>query len=283
MTDLAENEDLGDENLNDGDVIEGEVIDENNDDTPQISEAETKALSLGWKPKDEWEGDADDWTSAKRFNQTRDIIDSNKSLRAEQDRMKFEFDQRIENNNQINKQMYDSKVAELKSKRDAAAADADMVTYNDANKQLDELETPAVKDPVAPNSESYAQAVYNNPVTQQYISENPWIKGDGPKATYGQRVFADYLANNSENGTIEEGLEKVTKMVNKEFPKTNPKRNSNKTLGERSQGNRKTSSRVKLTMADLTREESNIFNSMGKTWKSEADFLVAVADMRKGE
>ena len=36
-------------------------------ETPQLSKAEEKALSHGWKPKDQWEGDPDEWRDAQSF------------------------------------------------------------------------------------------------------------------------------------------------------------------------------------------------------------------------
>lgn len=284
MGDAAENEDLGgEETIDDGDLANEEIQNEDIDDSPQPSDAEVKALNLGWKPRDEWEGDPDDWTSAKRFNQTRDIIDSNKSLRANQDRLEHNFNERLENTNKLNKQIMEAKVVELKSKRDSAAAEADMPTYNEANKQLEDLEAPE-KPAAAPNNQAnYAKAVYDHPVTQQFITDNPWIKGDGAKAVYGQKIFADYLANSPANGTIEEGLQLVKTSVNREFPQKNANRESRKTLGERGRGPGKVASRNSLTMDDLTREEKNIYDEMGSQWKDQKEFLQAVADLREGE
>lgn len=282
MPDPAQNLDDGDQ-IDDNQIDDNQVDDHHIDDEPQISEAQQKAMDLGWVPKDKWEGDEDNWNSAPNFLRTREIIDNNKALRAEQDKMRHDFDKRIENNNKLSQQMMDMKVSELKGKRDAAAADADMPAYQDANKQLDEIEKSDVSRETPPpaNTENYAKAVYDHPVTQQFITENPWIRGGAPKAIYGQKIFADYIQQNP-TGTIEEGLELVKTSVNREFPQVNQNRQNAKQMGDRGNGPKKIASKNTLTMDDLTSQERAIFSGLGSGWKDEKDFLQAVADNRKG-
>lgn len=52
-------------------------------ETPEYSEIETSALDEGWKPKDQWEGDPDEWVSAKAWKKRGEFI-------AEIDRVKKE-------------------------------------------------------------------------------------------------------------------------------------------------------------------------------------------------
>lgn len=290
MSDPAQNIDNNDPNNNDGVIVDNSVNnqnpDDNFDDEPQVSQSDQDASQLGWQPKEEWEGDPDEWTSSKRFLQTREIIESNKSLRANQDRMEHDFNKRLDGVKQFHDQQLKSKIEELKNKRDSAAEDGEMDVYKETNKQLDELEKSDVsrETPQQPvDQQSYANAVYQHPVTQKFVAENEWIKGNGAKAVYGQKVFADYLKNNSANGTIEEGLNLVKESVNREFPNHNPNRETNNQMGDRGNGPRKQAPRNRLTMDDLTREEQGIWNSMGSTYKDKEEFLQVVADSRKGE
>lgn len=254
-------------------------------DEPEFSESELQARSLGWKPKDEFGGDPDDWNTHRGFLKNRELIESSKALRANQDRMESEFNRRLDGVNKIHEQSLNLKIEELKNTRDSAAEEADMDTYHAANKQLEELNKPTVEDQPQMSPQDLMVAVVNQPVTQTFINENQWIKGDGPKAVYGQKVFADWIAANSNNTTamIEDGLNLVKQSVNNAFPQTNPNLNNAQQMSERGQGSRKTPQRNSLTIADLTPAERGIWRSMGNTWKDEADFLQSVADTRKGE
>ena len=283
MSDLAEKT----ENLeeNEGVLQKSDETQENLDDTPVVSESEKKATTLGWRAKDEWKGDEDDWSSAKRFLQTREIIESNKHLRSDIDRMNHEFDGRIQNLQKFHQQNLNSQVQALKDKRDSAAQDADMETYHAVNKQLDNLENQP-EPVVAENDRSqFVNNIVNHPVTQSFIQENPWIKEDGAKGVYGKKIFADWVTQNEKNpnAILEEGLKLVKESVNREFPKNNPNRETNQSMGDKGSGSRKNTPRNRLTMNDLTREENNIWHAMGNTWKTQEDFLIAVADSRKGE
>lgn len=283
MNDLAEKTD----NLEEEEEVlqTGSERQENLDDEPVVSDAEKKATGLGWRPKDEWKGDEDDWTGAKRFLQTREIIESNKHLRSDIDKMNHEFDNRIQNLQKFHQQNLNTQIQSLKDKRDSAAQDADMETYHAANKQLDDLQTQPA--PLNDNNDQqqFVTNIVNHPVTQSFINENPWIKEQGAKGVYGQKIFADWVTQNTNNpnAILEEGLKLVKESVNREFPQNNPNREANQSMGDKGGGARKTTPKNRLSMSDLSREENNIWHAMGSTWKNQEDFLIAVADARKGE
>jgi len=283
MNDLAEKDD----NLEEDDEVlqTSSEPQENLDDEPVFSDAEKKARKFGWRPKDEWKGDEDDWASSKRFLQTRDIIESNKHLRSDIDRMNHDFDSRIQNLQKFHQQNLDSQVDALKDKRDSAAEDADMVTYRAANKQLDDLQKQPEPQRVDNDQQQLMNNIVNHPVTQSFVQENPWIREDGAKGTYGKKIFADWVGQNTNNpnATLEEGLKLVKESVNREFPQSNPNRKTNQSMGDKGSGPRKTTSKNRLSLDDLSRVETSIWHAMGKTWKTEEDFLIAVADSRKGE
>lgn len=283
MSDLAEKKD----NLEEEEEVlqTGDEPQENLDEQPVVSNAEKKAIKLGWKPKDEWTDREEDWTSAKRFLQTREIVESNKHLRSDIDRMNHDFDNRIQNLQKLHEQNLDSQIEALKDKRDSAAQDADMDTYHAVNKQLDDLEKQPAPASVDNNSQQLVNNIVNHPVTQSFIQENPWIREDGAKGIYGKKIFSDWIAQNTNNpnATLEQGLKLVKESVNREFQQTNPNRDTNQSMGDKGSGPRKTAPKNRLSMNDLSRVENNIWHAMGKTWKNEEDFLQAVADSRKGE
>ena len=283
MSDLAEKNDIPDETIEDA-TLQDDYVDDHAEDKPEVPDAEKKASGMGWRPKDEWKGDEDDWSSAKRFLQTREIIESNKHLRSDIDKMNFDFDSRIQNLQKFHQQNLNSQIQSLKDKRDSAAADADMETYQAANEQLDVLQKQPAPVNVDNNQQQFVANIVNHPVTQSFIQENPWINENGAKGTFGKKIFADWVNQNANNpnAILEQGLSLVKESVNREFPQINPNRETNQSMGEKGGGARRSVSRNKLTMNDLTRVENNIWHAMGNTWKSEKEFLQAVADDRKG-
>lgn len=257
------------------------------DDPPEINESEQKALNLGWKQKDEWEGDIDDWTNAKRFLQTRDIIESNKNLRSQMDKMGNEFSNRIDGLQKFHEQSLNAKVNELKKKRDDAASEADMDTYNDANKQLDEIQDQPThtNQPQAQNQKQIIENLIAHPTTQSFLQENPWFEQNSAKGVYGQKVFTDWLkANiNNQDAKLEDGFDMVRQSVNREFKQVNQNRENASSMGNKGNNLRSNKKSHSITMNSLTAEEKGIWSATGSAWDSQEDFLQAVADSRKGE
>lgn len=288
MSEAAENIDNPDDQTIDTDLDKsGEQFDDNINEPDQISESELQARTLGWKPKEDFSGDPEDWNTHRGFLKNREIIENNKSLRSDMDRMSHDFNQRLDGVNRLHEQSLKQKVEELKTKRDSAAQEADMDTYREANKQLDELEKTDVsrETTTQPSQQDVMVGIVNHPTTQAFINDNQWIKGNDAKAVYGQKVFTDWISANANNpgAILEDGLEHVKQLVNQQFKQTNPNLDNAQQMSERGQGNRKTQQRNSLTMDDLDPAERGIWRSMGSTWKDQADFLQAVADARKGE
>ena len=288
-----DNLDPGDQNLNpdDPNLNDEHLDDENLNDENQISEADQAAIDLatqaGWQDKEAWVeagGDENDWTSAKRFNQTKSIIDSNKSLRAETDRMKHDFDNRITGLQKFHQQALKTQIENLKRTRDEAAEDADMPAYKQANKDLEALESPVIeKTPPPNNQQEFIQRVIDAPETQAFIVANPWIKDGSAKGTHGLQVFTTWLETNKNNpdALLHEGLAMVKQSSEQAFPATNQNRNKVVTMGERNNKPNKLLKKHGVTMDSLSSDEMGIWNSTKSAWKDEAEFLQSVADSRK--
>jgi len=284
--DASKNQDENLDNTNLPDAANDENFDE--DETPKLSDAEQRAMQMGWQPKDKWDGDPDDWTSAKRFIQTGEVIQANKVLHSKVDRMQNEFENRIQNLQTLHENKIKLEMEALKAKRDQAANDADIDTYNAVNKEIDNIEQTVQKPEIsAPQNAQpdLMQKIVETPVVQQFVDENPWIREQGAKGVFGQKIFTDWIQSNmnNPNAVLEDGLKAVQEAVTKEFPQHNPNRKISQSMGTRSNGPKKSAQNHRLTMKDLSHQEKLIWNSMGGGWKDEKDFLQAVADDRKLE
>ena len=73
-----------------------EVVDQQSEQQPQLSDVEQQALEQGWRPQEEWEGDPDKWRPAKEFvergelfgkidHMGRELKETKKALRMLQD------------------------------------------------------------------------------------------------------------------------------------------------------------------------------------------------------
>lgn len=286
--------------------------DEGRQNDYEMDEFEIKARAMGWVPKEQWRGNPDDWTSAKRFVQTGEMIQANRALHQKVDHLEKDFETRLNNVRMIHEAQLKLNLERLRAERDEAVEMADTEKYRALNQQIENLERQGLQQgPLSnapPNVQSepamqaapmgqpspqtqatqspvdMSQAVRNvaeHPTVQQWRQKNPWIEQQTPKTAYAERVFLNYIQQNINNpsATIEQGLDMVEKAVAREFPSTNPNQ-QRPSMSSRSNRPSPRAANITLSMNDLTREERLVWQTMGKSFKNQAEFLRAVADDR---
>lgn len=260
-----------------GEVAPGEQTEqlEKGGEQSSSSTIEDRAREQGWKPKEEFEGDASKWVSAETFVAKGELIDrieqlgkklkdSDKTiamLKEHHAKVKeTEFKKAVEFLKQQKKQAYESgdvdKILELDDKI------AEVRETQKAQKQQDQVdETPE-----------------SHPAFQSWVSENKWYESDSEMRADAD-AFGEAYARNNTDKTPQEVLEYVSKKIKKAYPEkfTNP--NRNKPTGvESGSGNRQGSSRDNFT---LTEEEAKVMNTFVRNGvMTKEEYLSEVKRMR---
>lgn len=141
---------------------------------PQLSPDEDKARSGGWRPKEDWVeagNDADDWKSAKSFNEYGDLITSIKSQKRDLEDSKASFDERLNNQRTFMEAQAKQKLEDLKSQRTSHIENADLDAANTTQGQIDDLQA---ANPPAVDSNNQAKARDTKDI-QDWTSNNSWI------------------------------------------------------------------------------------------------------------
>lgn len=252
------------------------VIDDNQveQEEAQLSPVEQKAYDQGWRPEDDFNGDPDNWKTAKEFIRDGEWLAQIKSLKQDQERQKQEFDERLANSNKLHEARKAQELAALKKQQREAVSMADQDAYDDAQTQIDELEKQPQPD--APESQS------KDPVIAAWEDKNPWIMdSSSEKAQITNSLFNSYLTQN-QGATMQQAIDHIDSRLAVLYPtdNTNPRRNqpnSTETGGRkpRRQGR-------ELTMGDLTQAEQQEWAMYGRSmFGDEKKFLKAVTDARK--
>lgn len=98
-----------------------------------------KARQGGWRPKEEWEGDPDQWVDAKEFVSRKPLFDKihslNKALKDRDDKLKTvsEYATKAFEKGQ------EAAIKELEEKRRAAVESGDIEAFESADKELQEV------------------------------------------------------------------------------------------------------------------------------------------------
>jgi len=297
------------EDINDGFPDEYEQMSEEqkqfvDEQQEEYSETERQAMSMGWVPKENWRGDPDDWTSAKRFVQTGELMQANRRLHQKVDSLENNFNARLQGQQKLHEAQLKMTIKKLEEEKYNAAELGDREKYNEIDQEIRVLKE-GDSEPYAETQQEYAppapietepkqspngvdqEVLYHNlmnhPVVKTWRNKNPWIEQQSPKSAYAEREFIQYVQKNinNPNATVEEALSHVDDVVRRQF-NTEAPQHSRASMSEKRGGPTRRQS-PRLTMSELTREEKLIWQTMGKSWKNQEQFLQAVKDNREAE
>ena len=245
--------------------------------TPEINPAEEKAMGNGWVPQDQWEGAAEDWVTAKQFNEKGDLIGQVMELKAK-DRANASQLKALENAVQdlsnfradAEKVAYDKAIKALKTEKLDAIENGEGARVLEIDDKIDELkdtfkETKETKPTdSAPQVDPAIQGWLDDPANSWY-HDNLVMQGAADKLAmeYGQQGLAPADMIKKVEATIKEEFKHKFKTSAK-YPATN---DSNKN-GAENKG-----TKTKFTKADLTPDQQKtaelfvqkgVFESVGE-------------------
>lgn len=200
----------------------------------QHSESETKAMRLGWVPKDQFKGDPEKWRPAEDFldratNMLPLLQRDNEKLHRGMSRL----EKRLEDQNRTfeeyqkyaekaEERAYKRAKAELESKLDNAIQTADVAGAQQVRREIAALE----EDHKTPERKSEPEKPKIDPAFQEWMEENTWFNKDPALTGYATKVFGQ-LEQNQSGRSPKELLAETKKKVMERFPEEfgiNPKR-----------------------------------------------------------
>jgi len=270
----AEGKDAGNINT-DADVSNESEINQG-DSADKLTPTQQEAYDMGWRPKEEFNGDPDNWSSASAFMRYQ-------KLTKKIEQQKNDFDKRINENNELNKGLYNNQIDSLKKqleeKRDEAVEEGDIDAYKKKQKQIDELTEQQHK---ASNTNQPSEATVLDDDIQEWLLSNPWMRDASKKSEDASDLFDRIRAHNpykttKENLAILDDELKIMAVGKK----INPNRMSPSSL--ESGGSRPPAKNRELTMSELSEGEKNAWREFGKTIHSgnEKSFLASVKKVRE--
>lgn len=217
-----------------------------------------RALRNGWQDYDDWVAAGnppDEWKDFSVYN----IIGEFTAKLRKRDR---DYESQLAGVNKI----VQAQRTLLEQRRDEAIDAGDKTLVHKLEGQINDLQrTPVAK---------------SDPLIEDWEQRNPWVLEPGtPKTIFAQSQFAAALASRM---TTAQAIKHVESEVAKHFPATKHQgRVPESEKGGGSKGFHKGRA-VSVSMSDLTREEQQIWELTGPSWKSQAEFLQSVAESRKG-
>lgn len=194
------------------------------DGLDDINPSLQKALDTGWTPKEEWEGDPEDWVDYREFNHRGELMDR---IRAQSSQLKT-FEKKLSNSEKTLQELaehhrkvreieYKNALQDLKDMKKEAFESGDYDRVVDIDEKMDELKEMSKKD--SQQSQSTEQNQQTSQVVEEWISENPWYVEDRVLRGAADALADGFVQDNPElQNDIPALLVKVKKELEKEFP-----------------------------------------------------------------
>lgn len=226
---------------------------------PELSSIEQRALEMGWRPKDEFNGDEDDFIDAKEFVRRKPLFDRIEQQGKALKNVTKALEALKEHYGKVQETEYKRALNDLKMQRKAALSDGDGDRFEEIDAQIKSIETQAQS--FKANQElPIVQEEVIHPEFQAWTSKNPWY-GTIPY----MRNFADSLGQElaaSGRYSNSEILQEVEKRVKAEFPDKFRNRNKDNAPDVSSGGK---PSRTSNDDVQLTEQERKIMNTLVAT------------------
>ena len=236
-----------------------------------LSDLEKGAMAKGWKPKEEFEGNPDDWRPAKQFVEWHEVVTDSRNLKKQIQGMKKNYNKEIQGLNLFHKAQLETKEKEIMNRFNRAVEDGDKTAANAALKEHGEVQQQreAIKTDAGEDDPKIIKAAWE--------MENVWIYNQNdPKTAFANTAYNMALSKGMD---MKEALEFVDERIKEKFPEKKAQVNANRfdspdSLPSKGIGGKSN----KLAMSQVSSEEK----SLRSFFKSDDEFLAAVTNSRKG-
>jgi hypothetical protein len=181
----------------------------------QLSEVEQRAADQGWRPKDEWDGDPEDWRSAREFLRTGELFhkidEQNRKLKS----MEAVLNASKKHLDMVRKNEYNRALAALKAEKAQAVVDGDATALVEAEEKIERAKVEFVQEQQEAARASQIQAPADNPTVNVWVNRNPWYEKEPAMRVYANTVASALVANGMRDQR--EILAEVERRTKKEF------------------------------------------------------------------
>lgn len=264
--------------------IQSEVTDTPANETPEapkLSAIEQKALEMGWRPREEFDGDDETFIDAKEFVNRAPLFEKISSQSKQLKRLEQALSGLQTHYTKVQETEYKRALKDLKAQQERAVEEGDLPTYHALNERREAIEEEhhALKQElVVPNEPQVPQEL------QQWIQRNPWFNTQEHMRVFADKA-SDQFAPKVRAGlmTTAEALREVEKLVREEFPGKfrNPNKDKPSAVeGGAAKGGSRTSGDIELT-ADEKRIMNAVLSTKDKDGKPFITREKYIADLKK--
>ena len=254
-----------DELVEEVEIVEDEPGDVESDESDQSDPDAEAAMQSGWRPKDEWDGDPEEWVSAREFNRRGELMRKIHNQNRQIKQLDSVVNTLANQQKKIYGAGYEKAKRELKSQLREATKEGDDASAEVIEQRLEQLEQVAKQDAAALTVPPSQPAVA--PEFEPWVNRNSWFKDRPEMRAYAEVIGLRYAQDNPD-ATNNQVYEHITKEVKTRFPErfgTVKKQSSGRPGSPVESGDNLTSNRGgPVARVSLTSEEKEVGRTLVK-------------------
>jgi hypothetical protein len=192
--------------------IKGQEGQQVQNEPPKLTEIEQRASAQGWVPKDEWDGDPEQWRPAKEFLDRGELFkkieDQNRTIKE----FKKTLEQFAKHHADVRKVEFQRALDTLKAQKKEALVEGDADAVVDIDEKISAVKeaSKAAEQPI-----QVPQAPELNPVFVAWVEKNNWYENNAAMRAYADRLGNELGAKGQMSPT--DLLAHIEREVKKEF------------------------------------------------------------------
>ncbi len=142
---------------------------------PEFSPIEQRAIDMGWRPKEEWDGEEADFISAETFVARKPLFDKIDYQNKELKEVRKALAALQEHHIRVKEQAFRDAYAMLKEEKKAALAEGDADRLIEVDEKIADLRTQEIEQKAVNNTPPSQQL---NPAFVSWVEKNAWYVDD---------------------------------------------------------------------------------------------------------
>lgn len=237
------------------------IVEQVQQEQKQYSPVELKAMEMGWRPKEEFNGDEEDFVDAKEFVGRKPLFDKIESVSREAKSTRKALEALQTHYTKVKETEYQNALKELKQARSQALVDGDAEKFNAIDEDLENIAREKEQF-MAEQKQIRTEEPQVHPEFAQWVARNSWYETQPHMHAFAEQV-GSRLQGAVRAGTMtpQQVLKEIEKAVREEFP--NRFRNANKDKpGSTESPSRSGSTQRSTAEPQLTEQERTIMNTL---------------------
>lgn len=241
----------------------------------QLTAIEQRAQDQGWVPKDQWDGDPEEWRPAKEFLDRGELFKKIEDQSRTIKEIRRTLEDFSKHHQKVKEVEFKRALESLKAQKKEALVEGDADAVVDIDEKIDAVREAQREASQAPAQQTPQADPQNNIVFQNWVSKNGWYNSNPA-----MRAYADRLGNQlgAQGGmSVTDLLGQVEQEVKKEFAHkfNNPNRDKPGAVeGSTNKGSKKNDS------FQLTDDERRVMQRFVRTVPGMTEEKY-IADLRK--